>query len=103
MRTTGQAPLTRRGRRRRGGEDNLTRVFVLGASALKFRGDLALVANASTQLPVTPQTSVCPCVPVGNTFLYYHQLQKPVGKKGEVSLGQLVVLWLWQVSRHLAS
>ena len=43
---------------RRGGDDNLQRVFVLGASALNFRNDLALVGNASTQLPVTPMTSV---------------------------------------------
>ncbi|KAK9809626.1 hypothetical protein WJX73_008770 [Symbiochloris irregularis] len=57
IRTTGPAPFTRRGRRRRGGDDALTKVFILGASALSFRGDLNLVGNASTQLPVTPQTS----------------------------------------------
>lgn len=60
VRTQGDAPFTRRGRRRReaGGGDGLQRVFVLGASLLNFRNDKALVGNASTQLPVTPQTQV---------------------------------------------
>ncbi|MCJ1425737.1 hypothetical protein MMC29_003637 [Sticta canariensis] len=59
VRTQGDAPFTRRGRRRHaGGSDNLQRVFVLGASLLNFRNDKALVGNASAQLPLTPQTQV---------------------------------------------